>query len=251
MALPLGAIVSGASKLLGAASPLGALGAIGGIAMGIGQRFKAQKLEKKNIMPMQSTNENILKNVALAEQMARGGLPQRVYNNQLNQLNTGLNTGLRQASRMGGLQNINSTLRAYGSGVDSLNARDAQAQQQGQINLMGQRNNLAREEQKNFDWNKAQPYLRMSQRIADLRGAGTQNIFGGIGVLAGQSNGGGSGEEGTNEATRMRPLSLGGLQSVTGANQIQSSYTPMSIGQGNLQYQPMNLPQKFNPFVRK
>ena len=187
MAGGLGAIASTAGKLLSATgSPLGAAGAIAGSLYGVSQLFKAKSLEKKNIMPMQSTNENILKNVALAEQMARGGLPQRVYNNQLNQLNTGLNTGLRQASRMGGLQNINSTLRAYGGGVDSLNARDAQAQQQGQINLMGQRNNLAREEQRVFDWNKAQPYLRMSQRIADLRGAGTQNIFGGIGVLAGQ-----------------------------------------------------------------
>jgi hypothetical protein len=207
MALPLGAILQAADKAKGT------LGAAAGIGFGIAQTMRAKKLERNNPMPMQTTNQNILKNVALAEQMARGGLPQRVYNNQLNQLNTGLNTGVRAASRMGGLQNINSTLRAYGQGVDNLNARDAQAQQQGQFNLMNQRNNLAAEERRVFDWNKAQPYMRMSQRVADLRSAGTQNIFGGIAMLAGQKGGGqqteGAGETPTIENVMGTPFNSG------------------------------------------
>jgi hypothetical protein len=182
--MALSGLIAGAGKLLGTSNPLGAAAAVAGVGLGIFQGIKARKLEKNNIMPTTTTNSNILKNVALAEQQARGGLPQRVYNNQINQLNTGLNTGVRAASRMGGLQNINSTLRAYGAGVDNLNARDAQAQQQGQQNLMQQRGILANEELRVFDFNKVQPFMRMSQRIADLRSAGTQNIFGGIGLLS-------------------------------------------------------------------
>lgn len=179
MALPLAAIGLG----------LNAAGALGGIGFGIAQSAQARRLERNNPLPLTSVNNNILQNVALAEQMSRTGLPSQVYNNQLNQINTGLTAGLRQASRQGGTASIASILRGFNSGVSNLNAQDAQARQANQRLLMQQRGILANEQQRVFDWNKANPYLRTMQRVASLRNAGTQNIFGGIGALSGLGSG--------------------------------------------------------------
>jgi hypothetical protein len=163
---------------------LNAAGALGGIGFGIAQSAQARRLERNNPLPLTSVNNNILQNVALAEQMQRVGLPSQVYNNQLNQMNTGLTAGLRLAARQGGTASIASTLRGFNSGVSNLNAQDAQARQGNQRLLMQQRGVLANEQQRVFDWNKANPYLRTMQRVASLRNAGTQNIFGGVGALS-------------------------------------------------------------------
>lgn len=198
---------------------LNAAGALGGIGFGIGQRAQARRLERNNPLPLTSVNNNILQNVALAEQMSRTGLPSQVYNNQLNQINTGLTAGLRQASRQGGTASIASILRGFNSGVSNLNAQDAQARQANQRLLMQQRGILANEQQRVFDWNKANPYLRTMQRVASLRNAGTQNIFGGIGALSSM---------GTNLATSGMEIGGGGTNTPNVSNVMGTDWNNLT-----------------------
>ena len=49
----------------------------------------------------------------------------------------------------------------------------------------GALNTKAGEENRVWDWNKAQPYLQAAQMAAQLRGSGMQNIFGGVSGAAG------------------------------------------------------------------
>lgn len=182
--------------LAGVASPWGAIGAgasaLYGIGSGIAGSIKANRLEKNNIRPIAQVNQNYLQNVGQAGLMAQTGLASRVYNNTLTGLNTGLTAGLRQAGRSGGTGSIASILRGYGAGIDNLGAQDQQAQLQNQRTLMQQRGILAQDQQRVWQWNKANPYMETAQRVASLRNASSQNIFGGIqafGNVAGLMNG--------------------------------------------------------------
>ena len=188
------AFVAAAAIAAGAAGVSAAFG----IGSGISQKIKAKKLEKNNIRPIDKVNNNFLQNTAQAEQMARGGLASRVYNNAMGGLDTGLTAGLRQIGRSGGVGSVASTLRAYGAGVNNLNAQDQAAQLQNQRLLMQQRGMLGQEQQRVFQFNKVNPFMERAQQVASLRNAGNQNIFGGIqalGNVAGAFAGGGAGAQ--------------------------------------------------------
>lgn len=157
-----------------------------GIGKGIFQGAKANRLERNNIRPTATVNSNIVKNVGDAAIAAQTGLSDRVYNNALNQLNTGLSAGARQIGRMGGTASVASTLQAYNQGINNLAAQDQQAQMQNQNRLFGARTALANEQHRVWNWNEAGRYNEMAQRIANLRGAGQQNVFNGISTLSTQ-----------------------------------------------------------------
>lgn len=164
---------------------IGAGGALLGTAFGAFQTGKANRLERENTLPLATVNSNILSNVALAQNMANIGLSEQQYNNALMQQDQNLSAAVRASGRSGRNTNTANLLRQANAATLNLNAQDAQARQQNQRALMQQRGILANEEQRVWNWNKAQPYLRMSQRIASLRNAGNQNIAGGIGTLTG------------------------------------------------------------------
>lgn len=181
---------------------IGAGGAVLGGIFGAFQTAKANRLEKNNNLPIAQTNANILSNVALAENMANVGLGQQQYNNTLEQQNQNLASVIRSSGRSGRNTNVANILRQANASTQNLNVADAQARMRNQGVLMQQRGVLANEEQRVWNWNKAQPYLRMSQRIASLRSAGNQNIAGAVGTLTGigmnvAANGGFGGSTGT------------------------------------------------------
>lgn len=176
MALPIAAIGAG----------LGIANSLFGIGKGIFQGSKANRLERNNIRPTATVNSNLVRNAGDASIAAQTGLADRVYNNALNQLNTGLNAGARQIGRMGGTASVASTLQAYNQGINNLAAQDQQAQIQNQNRLFGARTALANEQQRVWNWNEVGRYNEMAQRIANLRGAGQQNVFNGISTLSTQ-----------------------------------------------------------------
>lgn len=182
------------------ALPLLALAPIATSLFGIGKGFlqgrKASALERNNIRPTATVNSNLVKNVGDASIAAQTGLSDRVYNNALGQLNTGLNAGARQIGRMGGTASVASTLQAYNQGINNLAAQDQQAQVQNQNRLFGARNTLANDQQRVWNWNEAGRYNEIAQRVAQLRGASQQNVFNGLTTLSTQL--GGLGSSGSN-----------------------------------------------------
>jgi len=145
---------------------------------GIVQGLKARKLDKQNPFPTENANPIFQKNAAIAENMARTGLPQQQYNNALNniQRNTaGVLTSFGRSGNKGGLASI---LRGSNDAVLNLDAQDANARMQNQRFAFGQRTNLAQEENRVFDWNKRQKFLMLKTQSEALKGAGMQNLMG-------------------------------------------------------------------------
>lgn len=169
--------------LTGLAIGLGS-GLVSGL-FGLGQRSRARRLERNNIRPVYQPNSQIAQNLADAQQLARRGLPSQIYSNQLNQMQQGLATGLRGLGR-GGVSpyNVATLLSGYNRGLSNLNAMDAQAMEQNRRTLFGARQAMAQEEARAFEINQLNPYLSTAQEVSRLRGAGDQNIFGGLGLMA-------------------------------------------------------------------
>lgn len=188
----------------------GIVGGLAGIGFGIGQKIQARKIEKNNIMPLTSVDPNLVKNVGQAELMAQQGMTSQAYNNAANQLNSGFTSSLRQAGRMGGTASIASILRANQVGFNNLTAQNAQLQQQNQRIAMQSRSALAQDNQRVFNWNLANPYLRKVQQVATMRNAGNTNIFGGIGALASAAS------SGLSNGQEEQQGQMGGMQSIFG-----------------------------------
>lgn len=167
-------------------APLLALGVSAGLGLlqGAAQRRQARQLEAQNPRPTYTPNSNLVRNQVLAEQMSKVGLPQQVYNNQLNQIQQNLSTGLRLLGNQGNVAtNTNAIVANANRAVGNLNAQDAQARLQGVQTLMNTNTALANEERQAFNINQLQPYQQTRQDVANLRRAGTQNIFGSLGML--------------------------------------------------------------------
>lgn len=165
-----------------------AIGIGSGIVSGLfgrSQRRRARRLERENVRPVYQPNSQIEQNLVEAQALARRGLPSQIYNNQLNQMQQGLATGLRTLNR-GGVSpyNIASILSGYNRGLSNLNAMDAQAMEQNRRTLFSAREAMAGEERRAFEINQLNPYMQTAQEVARLRGAGDQNIFGGLGLIA-------------------------------------------------------------------
>lgn len=204
--------------------PIVALGvsALGSVLQGASQRRQARELESQNQRPVYQPSPQLAENRALALQQSRVGLPEQVYNNQLNQIQQNLATGLRQIGQRGNTAvNANSLVSGVNRSVQNLNALDAQARQQGTLNLMQANTALSNERRGIFQDNLNQ-YMFNAQNIASMRRAGTQNIFGGLGILAqgalmGAFNGKGAGQVARNtvDPNILQPMKTAGVSGLS------------------------------------
>ena len=159
--------------------------ALGSLLQGTQQRRQARQLERQNIRPVYNQSPALRQNQMIAQQMASVGLPDQVYNNQLNNIQQNLSTGLRQlGSRANTAFNVNSLVRSTNQATANLNAQDAQARQQNLQTLMNVNNQVANDDRYAFNVNELQPYQRNVQNIQSARRAGIQNQFGALNLLA-------------------------------------------------------------------
>lgn len=192
--------------------------ALGSVLQGASQRRQARELEAQNVRPQYTPSPQLAENRALALQQSRVGLPEQVYNNQLNQIQQNFATGLRQIGQRGNTAvNANSLVSGVNQSVQNLNALDAQARQQGTLNLM-QANTALANERRGIHQDQLNQYMFNAQNIASMRRAGTQNIFGGLGMLANASamgvfNGVGSGQAARNtvNSNTLQPMGTAGV----------------------------------------
>lgn len=158
--------------------------ALGKIGFGLFQNHKASQVEKSNIRPTEAVDPIYQQNVNTAQQMAQEGLPQAVINNQTNAINQ------NQAGAVGALSNsanpgagLASIVRGGNQAMGNLNAQDAAARNKNTLALIQQRGILAGAKQNAWNYNYADKYSENLAKSQALRGAGTQNIAGGIGTL--------------------------------------------------------------------
>lgn len=168
------------------ALPIAALGvaAVPSVVKGLAGLFgigSGRRRAKANIRPIASVNENYLKNVALAENMGRVGLPQEQYNRGIQNIGRNQSAAFtslsRSANPMAGIQGL---LRASNDATLGLDVQDANARLNNQRFAFGQRQNLANEQNRVWDWNKKQKFLAEADAASQEIAAGKANAFGGL-----------------------------------------------------------------------
>lgn len=173
-----------------AALPLWAIPATGGLISSIfggSQTRRANRLEAQNTFTPYRESALLQQNLAEAQQRANIGLPREIYNNQLQQMQLGLSTGLRGISRgRTSAFNVASILSGYNRGLQNLSSLDAQTRLQSEQQLRQARGAVAQDQRYAYNVNYLQPYQQTRQDIASMRRAGNQNIFGGLSLI-GQS----------------------------------------------------------------
>ena len=151
---------------------------------GIGQKLSAARMDRNNPFQARTVNSLIASNAAQAQNQARIGIAEQQYQNARNQQQQNLATILGTASRSGRNIPLGGLLRQSNLATQQLNTTDAQARQQNQRYAAQQNQILAQEQQNVRSYNIEQPYMRRQQQAAELRNAGNQNIFAGLGMAA-------------------------------------------------------------------
>ena len=183
-----------------AAGAITAAGALGKGIYGAIQEGKANRIEKNNIRPTMGVDPVYQQNVNTAEQMAKQGLPQEVINRQTEGIDQNVATGIAAASRSANPgSGISSIVRQGDLAKANLSAEDAMARNKNTLLLMQQRGQLARARQDAWNYNYADKYSENLAKEQAYRGAGAQNIIGGLtdlgtvgmGIIGNKMNGGG------------------------------------------------------------
>lgn len=182
--------------------PLAAIAAAPQIIQGIGGILglgKGKRNAKKTTRPVEPVNPLFQKNVAMAENMARTGMPQQQYNNQLNNIQRNQAGALSRFGRNGGgTGSLASIVRAGNDATGNLNSQDAMARVNNQRFAFGQRAQLANEQNRVWDYNNKQRYEENAASNAQQIGSNKQNIMNSLTGLSqigqlGMMNGGGQG----------------------------------------------------------
>lgn len=161
--------------------PLAAIAAAPQIIQGIGGLLgigKGNRRAKNNNFPVEQVNPLLQKNVAIAENMARTGLPQEQYNNQLNNISRNQAGALMSfGRRAGNTGSLASIVRAGNDATNNLVSQDARARMNNERFAFGQRAQLAGEQNRVWDWNNRQRYIQNANSNAQQIGAGKQNVM--------------------------------------------------------------------------
>ncbi len=165
-----------------------ASGILGGLqsAYGIYQDIKGSKMARDNKRPDYEIPEEISQNLTQAQQLALEGLPSEQKQQYLNNIQRTQQFGLNSISdRKGGLAGIGSIVQSGNDANMNLLSADAGARLANQKTLMNARSTMAGYKDKAFELNKLNPYQERATAARSLQGAGLQNIFSGLGTIAG------------------------------------------------------------------
>jgi hypothetical protein len=150
------------------------------IGSGLLQQSKAKKMRKGLKDPGYVVPEEYGKNVGIAENMARTGMPSEQYNQAQTNIQRGSQTGLRQLGKMSNpFAAIQGLARGQQEAGLSLDVANAAARRQNILGAMGARREMAGQKLAQQQYNQ-QTYMDKMNAANALTGAGWQNIGGGL-----------------------------------------------------------------------
>lgn len=174
-ALALSAIIGGGSKLI--SSGLGFLS--GNKQQKEGERMmrQANSLRKNNPRPDYEIPDAVNKMVGLAQGQMFQRLPGATnYENMIQGSTAGALSSLKQMGA--GAESMGAIADLYANQMSSfqgLAGQEAGFRQQGQDRYMSALEGLGEYQQKEFQWDKAMPYMDAMQRASQLEAAGREN----------------------------------------------------------------------------
>jgi len=151
---------------------------------GLLQGAKGSKLAKKNIRPTYEIPQEFQQNLAIAENMGRVGLPQQQYTQGLQNIQRSQTAGLRQLGRMGRGGSVAGLARAGMDATLGLDVADANARMSNQRAAMGYRSQIGQQQLAKQQYDKFGRYEEDAAAAEALKGAGRQNVMGGLSDLA-------------------------------------------------------------------
>lgn len=151
---------------------------------GLLQGAKGAKLAKRNIRPTYEIPQEFQQNLAIAENMGRVGLPQQQYTQGLQNIQRGQLAGLRQLGRMGRGGSVAGLARAGMDATLGLDIADANARLRNQQAAMGYRALMGQQQLAKQQYDKFAKYEEQAAAAEALKGAGRQNVMGGLSDLA-------------------------------------------------------------------
>jgi len=154
------------------------------MGQGIGQGIKGNKLAKQNIRPTYEIPKEFQQNLAIAENMAKIGLPQQEYNRAQQNFQRNQASALRQFGRMGNPRGLAGIVRAGNDATLGLDVADANARMANQRSAMGYRSQIGNQQLAKQQWDKMALYGERADAAAALQGAGRQNVMGGLSELS-------------------------------------------------------------------
>lgn len=175
--------------------PLLAAGLVaGGIkaVTGLFQKHKANKLLSQNPRPTYDIPQEIYQNKGIAEQLSASGLPSTQYAQAQQNIQRQQAGAIQSAqTRRGGLGLIGNIQQRTNDATLGLDVANSKMRVQNMQGLMKANSVLGTYKDKAFDINKMQPYQQNYDYAMGLKGAGNQNIAGGIDTALGAFAGSG------------------------------------------------------------
>ena len=167
---------------------LPAILALGQTGFGIYQQMKGQRAlkEAQANRPTYEIPESLKKAMLTSELDAlRGGLPEEVKSQMLQQMDRSRAASLAQISeRRGGLGITPMLEQQSQDAMNQMATMDAQAREKKLMNLQNMRLQMAQQEQAKWKYDEAEQYREGIAQGQAMTGAGMQNIFGGMTSIA-------------------------------------------------------------------
>jgi len=157
-------------------------GLLKGVA-GLFQQGKAKKMRKGLKDPGYVIPEEYSKNLGIAENMAKSGMPSEQYNQAQTNIQRGSQAGLRQLGRMSNpFAAIQGLARGQQEAGLNLDVANANARRQNILGAMGARREMAGQKLAKQQYAQ-QSYMDKMNQANALTGAGWQNIGGGLSTI--------------------------------------------------------------------
>jgi hypothetical protein len=152
--------------------------------LGLFQKGKANRMLKKLQDPGYNIPTGFSKNLAIAEGLAKVGMPSEQYNQAQQDINRAGTSGVRSLSRSSNPSaGVASLFRAQTDAFNSLNVANANTRRQNIQSAMGYRRDYANQELAKQQYAQ-QSYMNKVNQANALKGAGMQNAFGGLSDIA-------------------------------------------------------------------
>lgn len=148
---------------------------------GIYQAVKGNQMARSMDRPEYEIPQEVLDNLTDAQIQALRGLPQEQISLYLDNVARSEQSALEAMStRNAGLTGLSGVQQQSNDAYRDLLSMDAQQRQANEKALMGVRSDVAGYRDKAFQTNQMQPYIDMMQGAEAMKGAGIQNIMGGV-----------------------------------------------------------------------
>ena len=148
---------------------------------GLAQYLKGRKIAKENVRPEYEIPLEMRNKMTSAQLMSFRGLPEEQKQQFLTNMQRSSSNSLSNiSSRRGGLAGVGALAQTESDALSGMMSMDAQQRMSNIQNLGNVQSEMAGFQDKAFGLNKLNPYMENAEAAQAMKGAGLQNMMGGL-----------------------------------------------------------------------